>query len=186
MDRLSSFLSPYLVGQVPAMNAAIYCWYAVCSRKITELVPGHLRPPIIMKSTNYYNTLVQSADDSPATKGEAPPVKPDKEKTVAVLQYEMIKDNPYRYTSDDVIFGVYAKRNNIGNDIYKEERKKFFSKGQACFRSSPLTKRYGWGVHSDEKGRIALYGMDTPEYKKFATDPNTEKVKSMKRGRNAD
>ena len=35
-------------------------------------------------------------------------------------------------------------------------------------RASPLTKRYGWGVHHDAAGRMALYGVGTAEYRRFA------------------
>lgn len=59
-------------------------------------------------------------------------------------------------------------------------REQFFSKGQACFRSSPLGKRYGWGVHSDGKGKIAIYAVESPEYKKLAKDKSLEHVKAMR------
>ena len=39
-------------------------------------------------------------------------------------------------------------------------RKQFFSKGQPCFRASPLTKQLGWGVHCDKNGKVALYGIE--------------------------
>ena len=42
-----------------------------------------------------------------------------------------------------------------------------FRKGHPCLRASALTKRYGWGAHYDEAGKIALYGMETSEYKQF-------------------
>jgi hypothetical protein len=35
-------------------------------------------------------------------------------------------------------------------------------------RLSMLTKRWGWGVHYDEEGRMALYGAETPEYRRLA------------------
>jgi hypothetical protein len=35
-------------------------------------------------------------------------------------------------------------------------------------RSSDLGKRYGWGVHADENGRIALYAVDSTEYAALA------------------
>lgn len=130
-------------------------------------------------TTNYENTFIEIADDCAATIGEVPPVKGDA-RTVANMQFDMVIDNPYKYTSDDVLFRVYAERNNIPKSEYKEARAAFFSKGQACFRASPLTKRYGWGVHSDENGKIALYACETAEYKKFAKDKTLLVVKAMK------
>lgn len=63
---------------------------------------------------------------------------------------------------------------------YKQAREKFFSKGQPCFRASPLTKTYGFGVHSDKEGKVALYGMETEEYQNFLNDTKIKKVKAMR------
>lgn len=128
-------------------------------------------------TTNYENTLIEVADDCPAAGGEVPPMKGDG-KTVAAMQYEMISKNPYKFTSDDVIFQVFAERQDLTESELEEARKQFFSRGQACMRASPLTKRYGWGVHSDEDGKIALYACDSPEYKQLKEDLQT--VKAMK------
>ncbi len=132
-----------------------------------------------MHTTNYFDTFISVADDCPADKAEVPAVKGDK-KTVANLQFDMLIDNPYKYTSDDVLFKVHALRNGIGTSAQKAEREKFFSKGQPCMRCSPLTKRYGWGVHADSKGRIALYAIDSPEYKKLIADKKLTHTKGMR------
>src|SRR5690554_174457 len=117
-------------------------------------------------TTNYKDTLIAVADDCPAVAGEVPPVKGDK-KSIANIQFELIANQPYRLTSDDVLFGVYAARNDLAESELAEARALFFSKGQACLRASPLTKRYGWGVHSDSEGRIAIYGRGTAEYERL-------------------
>ena len=131
-----------------------------------------------MKTTNYYNTFIEIAEDCPVRKAEKPPQKI--QKTVANMQYEMIAAHPYRYTSDDVIFQVYAAKNSISADAMEEEQKKFFLKGQACLRCSPLGKRYGWGIHCNEEGKIALYAMESADYKKFSADKKLEHVKAMR------
>ncbi|WP_421826063.1 DUF6157 family protein [Larkinella sp.] len=133
-------------------------------------------------TTNYTNTLIAIADDCPASRGETPPQKGDA-KSVARLQFEMLSQKPYHYTSDDVLFQVYADRNDLTESERPAARQQFFSKGQPCFRASPLTKRYGWGVHSDENGRIALLGCETEEYDKLASDGNLQVVKAMKSSR---
>jgi hypothetical protein len=130
-------------------------------------------------TTNFKNTFIQVADDCPAKTGELPPVKADK-LTVANLQFDRIIANPYKYTSDDVLFYVFAEKNNIPKASLKEAREQFFSKGQPCFRASPLTKRYGWGVHCNEEEKIALYACDSKEYKKFSQDKGLTIVKAMK------
>jgi len=132
-------------------------------------------------TTNYKNAFIEIADDCPAKKGEMPPEKT--EKSVAQMQFEMILENPYKYTSDDVIFEVYAQRHKIPGGQMKKAREEFFSKGQACMRASPLTKRYGWGVHSNNDEKIAIYGCETPEYKKLVKDKSLKVVKAMKTSR---
>jgi hypothetical protein len=132
-------------------------------------------------TTNYENTLIQVADDCPVNVSEVPPVKG--KRSAANIQYDLISKHPYTYTSDDVLFQVYAEKNDLTEKEYKEEREKFFSKGQPCLRCSPLTKRYGWGVHSNKEGKIALFGCETAEYKKLSKDKSLTTVKAMKTSR---
>jgi hypothetical protein len=129
-------------------------------------------------TTNYKDAFIQVADDSPAKSGEVPPAKA--EKSVANIQFELLARNPYKYTSDDVVFQTYAIRKGLNEDELAEEREKFFSKGQPCLRASPLTKRYGWGVHSNSEGKVAIYGVDSKEYADFSKSEKIEIVKAMR------
>jgi hypothetical protein len=133
-------------------------------------------------TTNYFNTFILIADDCPVLEGEIPPHKGDS-KSIAELQFEMIKKNPYKYTSDDVVFQVYAERNALTKNEFKKAREAYFSKGQPCLRASPLTKRYGWGVHYDKEGKIAIYGRETAQYKKLKDDKLLKVIKAMKSSR---
>ena len=130
-------------------------------------------------TTNYFDTFIEVSEDTNAIVGTQPPQKGDK-KTVAAMQYDLIADNPYKYTSDDVLFLVFAERNDLLESEYKQARKEFFSKGQACFRTSPLPKTYGFGVHSDSDGKIAIYGCETEEYQNFVTNKSLKILKAMK------
>ncbi|SOE20823.1 hypothetical protein SAMN06298216_1304 [Spirosomataceae bacterium TFI 002] len=130
-------------------------------------------------STNYFNTLVEIAEDSPVAIAEVPPLKKDK-KSVANLQFEMVNKHPYQYTSDDVFFSVYAEKQGLTVGELEKARAEFFSKGQPCFRASPLTKRYGWGVHSNENGKVALVAVGSDEYEKFQADSSVAKTKAMR------
>lgn len=132
-------------------------------------------------TTNYFDTFIEVAADTKATGGTKPPAKATK--TVAEMQFELIAQHPYQLTSDDVLFQVFADRNDLTKPEYKQAREQFFSKGQPCFRASPLTKTYGFGIHSDKEGKMALYGMETEEYKKMLEDPKIQKVKAMKSSR---
>jgi Family of unknown function (DUF6157) len=130
-------------------------------------------------TTNYLNTFIEVAEDCPTTLGEIPPTKGDN-KTVANIQFEMINKNPYKYTSDDVLFQVFALKNDLTESELEKAREQFFSKGQPCFRASPLTKRYGWGVHNDKDGKIGLFGLESEEYQKLSKNNELKVVKAMK------
>jgi hypothetical protein len=131
-----------------------------------------------MTTTNYVNTFIEIAEDCPIAAAEVPPQKGE-EKSVANLQFEMIMENPYKYTSDEVIFGIYALRNGIISNL-EEERATFFAKGQACLRASALTKRYGWGTHHDGEGKVALYAVESEAYKQFSEDAALKHTKGMR------
>lgn len=55
-----------------------------------------------------------------------------------------------------------------------------FSKGQPCMRSSALVKRYGWGVHSDKEGKIAIYKMGSYDYKHLSSAENIKHIKGIR------
>lgn len=132
-----------------------------------------------MASTNYFNLFIEVAEDTKATSGTVPPVKGSK-KTVANYEYEMVSKNPYKFTSDDVFFQVYAERNGIPSSELEKERELFFSKGRPCFRASPLTKTYGWGVHSNNEGKVAIFGVESKDYIQFLEDTDLQKKKAMR------
>jgi len=133
-------------------------------------------------TANYQNVFIEIAEDSSAMKGEVPPMK-NSGKTAANIQFEMLNGNPYKFTSDDVLFRVFVNKNNISETEYVKVFEQFFSKGQPCFRASPLTKQYGWGIHSNEEGKIAIYGCETEDYKKLSTDNTLKVIKAMKTGK---
>lgn len=76
-------------------------------------------------TTNYKDMFIEIADDCPSTNGEVPPIKAYA-KTVANIQFEMISKNPYKYTSDDILFQVFADRNDLTKNEYKEASEHFF------------------------------------------------------------
>lgn len=133
-------------------------------------------------TTNYKNTFIEIAEDCKTNKGEMPPIKGDK-RTVANLQFEMLYKHPYKYTSDEVLFEVFALRKEFSKGEIDEQRENYFSKGQPCFRASPLTKSYGWGIHNNEESKIAMFGAETKEYKKIIADNSIKKVKAMRNKR---
>ena len=114
----------------------------------------------MIHSTNYFDSFISVAPDSKAVEG----IEPGERAPTARHMFEMIHGSPYRYTSDDVIYAAHVR--SKGSNALK--RGEFFSKGQACLRSSALAKTFGWGIHFDRDGHVALYGVESKEYRGFA------------------
>jgi hypothetical protein len=130
-------------------------------------------------TTNYTDTFIEVAEDSKASGSEIPPVKGDK-KTIANMQFDLISRHPYQFTSDEVLFKIFAEKKDLTESELEEARKEFFSKGQACLRASPLPKQYGWGIHHDHKGKVAMYGVGTDKYENLKNDSAIKTVKAMR------
>jgi Family of unknown function (DUF6157) len=117
------------------------------------------------------DTFVLVAPDCSVTAAVVPAAK-RAATSVAVVQHELLTARPYKLTLEDLIFEVHVRRAGVSRAEAKsraaEIRGELFAKPQACMRTSPLPKRYGWGVHYDERGRLALYAMESEEYRRFA------------------
>lgn len=134
-----------------------------------------------MSTTNYFNTFIEVAGDCPVDKAEVPPER--SRKTKVRMQYELISENPYEFTSDDLLFHIYAQRHEIPESQREKERAAYFSKGRACLRSSSLGKRYGWGIHYDEDGKMAIYGIGSDNYDELVRDESLDHLKAMRSSR---
>lgn len=134
-----------------------------------------------MHTTNYFDTFIEIAEDSPVDHGVEPPRRAPQ--TVAELHYELISSRPYAPTSDDVLFETYARRSGIADADRGDARVRFFSKGQPCLRSSPLGKRYGWGTHHDAEGRVAVYPRESEEYRRLAASHDVAHTRAMRSAR---
>ncbi|MGO3152643.1 MAG: DUF6157 family protein [Galactobacter sp.] len=137
-----------------------------------------------MGTTNYKSTFIQVADDNAVTSAQIPPSS-DSGPSIAELEYQLLSEHPYGYTSDDLLFEVYALRHGIPDADREESRTEFFAKAQACLRASPLAKRYGWGFHHDADGKVALVGVGTDRYAELVADPALDHVKAMRSSRAA-
>ena len=130
-------------------------------------------------TTNYTNTLIEIAEDSPVSVSVIPVVKNDK-KTIANYQFEKLSKHPLKYTSDELLFEIFAERNDISPSELEEEKHKFFSKGQACLRTSPLAKKNGFGIFHNQDSKIKLIPVESEEYQQLLKDDSVKKVKAMK------
>jgi hypothetical protein len=132
-------------------------------------------------STNHYDTFIEVSPDSKATCGIRPPLKANR--TIAERQYDLIISHPYEFTSDEIFFRIFAEKNDLLQQEIILAKELFFSKGQPCFRASPLAKTYGFGIHCDGEGRVSIYGVETEEYKKLAENKFITKLKAMRSGK---
>ena len=125
-----------------------------------------------VEPVDYVDTFIAVADDCPVTEGTVPP--PGRGgPSVASRTYELIAAAPYRLPSGDVIFTVFADRAGIPQEDRPAARREFYARSQACLRSLPLGKRYGWGIHADAEGRLALVSADSPECAGFVEGRHT-------------
>ena len=122
-----------------------------------------------MHTTNYHDTLITVSTDCPVPGGTIP----EKPGTIATIQHALLA-TPYAMTSDDLLYETHRVR---GGDKSREE---FFARPQACLRASPLVKQFGWGVHHDSEGRIALLDPQSDAYARLLVDPSVKKTPGMR------
>ncbi|MFS0673708.1 DUF6157 family protein [Ornithinibacillus sp. 179-J 7C1 HS] len=128
---------------------------------------------------SYQNTFITISEDS-AIESAITPLPRNNKPTIASIEYELIYNNPYKYTQSDVQFQTYLIKNDIVSDQLEELREQFFQKPKACFRASPLVKKYGWGIHYDAEGKVAIYGVDSEAYERFLLSDDITKLKGMR------
>lgn len=137
---------------------------------------------------SYRSTFITVADDCPTDRGTVPLIDAERP-SVARLQHELLSRAPYRHTDQELIFIVHVTRLGLGQEELKlrgkEIHDELFSKPYPCLRASPLPKRFGWGVHYDENGRLAIVGRETAEYAALSSGTGRAKtvVKAMRNKR---
>ena len=108
---------------------------------------------------NYVDTFIQIAPDSTLIEAVVPQPQPGR-KSIAVLEYELISATPHTYTHEQVLLTVHARHKGISAQEIEVRRhefwSEFFSVPHACMRTSLLPKSYGWGLHFNAEGKVAL------------------------------
>lgn len=119
---------------------------------------------------NYYDTFIFVAPDCPATNAMVPPEKKSG-MTKPAIEYELLSNNPYGFTQEELLFEVHVRHKMIPAGELEERRdelkEEFFKKSQPCLIASMLPKKYGWGIHFDTEGKAALVPMESVEYEVF-------------------
>ena len=118
-----------------------------------------------MEPVDYVDTFIAVADDCPVTRGTIPPGHT----SAAARAFRLIAEHPYRFTSGDVLFAIHADRHGIAPAEAEVARRAFYARSRPCLRTSDLCRRYGWGIHADSTGRIALVAVETAAYAEFVS-----------------
>lgn len=113
-----------------------------------------------MRVPSYTNAFITLAPNCPVSAGTVPRLAT----SIAGLEHALLADRPYHYTANDLILEVHRQHKNVGDADLDAFKTFLFAKSHPCMRLSMLPKRWGWGVHCDEYGRMALYGVETDEY----------------------
>ncbi len=124
----------------------------------------------------YVNTFVAVAADCPVTTG----VIPDRPLSIPGIEYALLTANRYMLTGEDLILAVHSRHKGISEADIETFKAALFAKPHPCLRASLLTKRYGWGAHYDAEGRIALYGVETDDYRRLTSEPGIKVVPAMR------
>ncbi|RUT29909.1 hypothetical protein EJP77_13945 [Paenibacillus zeisoli] len=119
---------------------------------------------------SYTNTFIIVSADCPVITSTVP-VSSRAKKTAYEIEFDLLSRNPYRYNEKELIYEIHIRHKDLdasyvtshADEIWEE----LFRKPHPCLRASQLPKKFGWGIHYNEEGRIALYGIDSDEYQAF-------------------
>jgi hypothetical protein len=133
--------------------------------------------------TNPFNQFIEIAPDC-TLKAAVVPVAKAGTRSIATIEYELLHGKPYGYTLQELKFATHVQHKLIAPVELKSHRNRlwdeFFTKPYACMRASPLTKKFGWGAHYDEQGKIAIYAVESLEYQHFVNDKAMKKYCAMR------
>jgi hypothetical protein len=115
---------------------------------------------------NRRNALILVAEDCTAIKGTVPQPK-DK---IAYIGYDELSKNPYKYTELEFYRQVHHIRR--GKPELKIE--------SYDIRRNALCKKYGWGIHINESGALALVGCKTNKYKELLKNVMIDKINAFR------
>lgn len=145
----------------------------------------------MLGAMSYVDAFIRLAPDCDLKQAIDPTAKPrakaDGKRTIAELEYVLLADAPYELTEADVHFAVHVARLGLSQEEFASQEKKlreeFFARPRACFRASPLPKKFGWGIHYDSQGRLAIYAVESDAYRRLASDPSLKQLAAMRSSR---
>ena len=97
-------------------------------------------------------------------------------KTKPGIEFELVVNSPYAYTQEELLYETFIRHKGISEEELlargTEMRDEFFQKPMACLRASMLPKKYGWGIHFNSEGKLAIVPIESAEYQRFAEGAN--------------
>jgi hypothetical protein len=132
-------------------------------------------------TTNYRDAFITVSADCAATAGTVPA----RAGSIAQIQHALLSARPYGLTSDELLFEVHAQRSGLAEGERPAAWAAFFARPQACLRCSPLVKTFGWGLHHDADGRVALHGVESAEYAALSRRADLKIVPGMRSRRSS-
>ena len=115
--------------------------------------------------------LIKISEDSPTSNS----LRPIKKNTVEYIKFDILSEYPYKFTEEEFFEEVHFNR-----------RKKYNLKIKTySLKRLGLVKRYGWGIHINEKGTIAMIPCESEQYKTLLNNPKVKKSKAYRnKGKN--
>lgn len=91
-----------------------------------------------------------------------------------VVLYDLVSRNPYKFTPEDLTFELHVRKPGPGRAEVHRRRAELWAglsaRSHPCLRACVPAKRFGWGLHVNADGKVALYGRESAEYHQF-TEP---------------
>lgn len=111
-------------------------------------------PRKLPTSRSVREELIEVAEDCPVEHAMEPPDGSPK-KTIPRITYEVLINNPYMYTEIELFHEIHlARRNRPGLKIESYNIKR-----------SRLVQMFGWGIHRNPEGKLALVAMESEKYR---------------------
>ena len=133
-------------------------------------------------SANYHSTFIAVAEDCPVQVAMEPPQRGART-SAAQIHLAMARDHAGTYTQEQILFHTHLHTKGLDPTDHPEQGETwvaFFSKGQPCLRTSPLAKRYGWGLLFDDHGRVTAVARESELYDRLLRDPRLRQLRAMR------
>jgi Family of unknown function (DUF6157)/T5orf172 domain len=146
----SSIVAPFSCEQdLPFAGTSITPDEMLTPRPTTMTITRKHRPRMQQEE------LIEVAEDYPNKYAQEPPNGTSK--TISRIEYELLIANPYKFTERELFYKVHVVHRNrpdLKIDSYNIKR-------------SLLVQSFGWGLHRNNEGKLALVAIESDRYKEL-------------------